>query len=405
MAHFIVAGGGIAGLAAALACAHQGHKVTVLEQAPIIEEIGAGIQIGPNGRRALEGLGVWDLLRPRVVFPRAIRILRAKGGALAELPLSEPFQRMFDGTYQVVHRADLLDALFVEATQRPLIRIHTGRRVTGFTQDDRGVRVNIEQEEADAEGAEKHQTLTGDFLIGADGIRSRVREGLLHDGPPQFAGHVLYRALVDIDAVPEGVDLSSVHLWLHEGGHVVHYPVAAGEKFNIVAAVNESWESEGWSEPSDGAILRRVFKDVAPALEKVLSLPGQWLRWAGADREPVNTWGKGRVTLIGDAAHPTLPYLASGAVMALEDAVILGRKLAAIRSGEREARDEEIISALRAYEATRQPRTARIVKRSHALGRIYHAGPPLSLARDLFIRARSGTAGLRAMRWLYGWRP
>ncbi len=402
MAHFIVAGGGIAGLAAALACAHQGHRVTVLEQAPIIEEIGAGIQIGPNGRRALQGLGVWDLLRPRAVFPEAIRILRARGGLLAELPLGVPFQQLYEGTYQVVHRADLLDALFVEATQRPLIRIHTGHRVVDFTQDDAGVDVEIVHRDVNGDTKE---TLRGDFLIGADGIRSRIRERLLHDGPPKFAGHVLYRALVDADAVPEGVDLSAVHLWLHEGGHVVHYPVAAGEKFNIVAAVNESWESEGWSEPSEGAILHRVFANVEPALEKVLSLPKRWLRWAGADREPVKSWGRGRVTLIGDAAHPTLPYLASGAVMALEDAVVLGRKLAAIRSRETEVSDRAIMGALRAFETRRQPRTARIVKRSHALGRIYHAGSPLSLARDAFIRARSGMAGVRSMRWLYGWRP
>ena len=388
MADFVIAGGGIAGIAAALALAGRNHEITVLEQAPAFEEVGAGIQIGPNGRRALEALGVWDALEPAVVFPHSIRVRRARDGAtLGELPLGTTFPNRFGTTYQVVHRADLLAALVDVAKSDPRINLQTGSRVSCYRVDDGGMTALLEN------GGEH----AADVLIGADGIRSRIRAQLLDDGPPVFAGHVLYRALIDIDAVPAGVDTASVNLWLHEGGHVVHYPVSGGRKFNIVAAVNENWHSEGWSEPSDGAILGMRFAAVAEELSGVLALPGEWLRWAGADREPVDRWGRGPVTLIGDAAHPTLPYLASGAVMALEDAVVLGREV--------ERRPEDLPAALRVYEKTRQPRTARIVRSSHRLAGIYHAGPPLSLFRDVFIRMTSGRRGLERMAWLYDWLP
>ncbi len=388
MAGFVIAGGGIAGIATALALAGRGHEVTVLEQAPAFEEVGAGIQIGPNGRRALEALGVWDALEPSVVFPHSIRIRRARDGAtLGELPLGTTFANRFGTTYQVVHRADLLAALTGVAGADPRISLRTDSRVSGYRSDEGGMTALLER------GGEHR----GDVLIGADGIRSRIRTQLLDDGLPIFAGHVLYRALVDMNEVPPEVDTVSVNLWLHEGGHVVHYPVSGGRKFNIVAAVNENWHSEGWSEPSDGAILGMRFAAVAEELHEVLALPGEWLRWAGADREPVGQWGEGPVTLIGDAAHPTLPYLASGAVMALEDAVVLARQV--------ERQSADLPAALRAYEKARQPRTARIVRSSHRLAGVYHAGPPLSLFRDAFIRMTSGRRGLERMAWLYDWRP
>ncbi len=388
MADFVIAGGGIAGIAAALALAARNHEITVLEQAPAFEEVGAGIQIGPNGRRALEALDVWDALEPAVVFPQSIRVRRARDGAvLGELPLGTTFANRFGTTYQVVHRADLLAALVEVAESSPRINLRTGSRVSCYRANDGGMTALLE------DGGEQD----ADVLIGADGIRSRIRAQLLDDGPPVFAGHVLYRALVDIEAVPSDVDTTSVNLWLHEGGHVVHYPVSGGRKFNIVAAVNENWHSEGWSEPSDGAILGMRFAAVAEELSEVLALPGEWLRWAGADREPVGQWGRGPVTLIGDAAHPTLPYLASGAVMALEDAVVLGQEV--------ERSPANLPAALQAYEKARQPRTARIVRSSHRLAGIYHAGAPLSFFRDVFIRMTSGRRGLERMAWLYDWRP
>jgi len=389
MTKVLIAGGGIAGLAAALAVARAGGAAIVLEQAEAFEEVGAGIQLGPNGRRALEALGAWELVKDQTVRPRGIRIMRAADGArLGSVPTDETFTARFGGTYQLVHRADLLGGLVAAAGGHDRIELRTGSRVDGFAPRDGRVRVHLDNGE----------TLEGDVLIGADGIRSTVRAGLLADGPPAPAGHTLYRALVDMAQVPAGVDTGHVHLWLHAGGHVVHYPVSGGRKFNIVASVNEPWNGEPPSAPSRGERLARVFAGVAGPLRAVLELPEEWLRWVGGDRKPVQNWGKGAVSLIGDAAHPTLPYLASGAVMALEDAVVLGQCL-------RTAAAKNVQAALRAYERTRQPRTARIVNSSHKLAGIYHAGQPLAFLRDGFIRFSSGNRALERMAWLYSWRP
>lgn len=388
MASLIVAGGGIAGLAAAIGAARAGHEVLVLEQAPTFTEMGAGIQIGPNGRRALEELGVWPWLRHHVFHPRAIRIRRASSGAeLGRVPLDERFRRRFGGTYQVVHRADLLAALLATAEEEPAITLKTAKKVTGYQEQPGGISALLEDGKA----------VTAKGLIGADGIWSRVRAQLLGDRPPRFSGHVLYRALVAREEVPETVDVQSVNLWLNAYGHVVHYPVKGGTFFNIVASVNERWSAGmSWGEYTDAASVHRVFANACDELKTVLSLPERWMRWAGADRAPVNTWGVGPLTLTGDAAHPTLPYLASGAVMALEDAVVLMRHLAA---------EHSLASAFRAYERERMPRTRRIVESSWKLARVYHAAGLMAAGRDLFIQFTSGPRSLERMAWLYDWRP
>ncbi len=387
MARIVIAGGGIAGIACALAAARAGHEAVVLEQAGAFEEVGAGIQMGPNGRRALEALGAWDAVAASVVYPEGIRIRRARDGAgLGRLPARGAFEARFGSTYQLIHRADLLAGLIEAAQAQGGITLRTGFQVREYKTCHDSVMV----ESVTAEN------LSGDLLIGADGIRSTVRARLLADGPPVFAGHILYRALVDITSVPDMVDKANVNLWLHKGGHVVHYPVSGGRKFNIVAAVNESWDGKRLNEPSRADILRKVFADVAAPLRALLDIPDTWLRWIGADRKPAARWGAGPVTLAGDAAHPTLPYLASGAVMALEDAVVLGREL---------AQNADMEKALRTYETARQPRTARIVKSSHRLAAVYHAGNPLAFFRDRMIRLTFGAHGLERMAWLYSWRP
>ena len=388
MASLIVAGGGIAGLSAAIGAARAGHEVLVLEQAPAFTEMGAGIQIGPNGRRALEELGVWPWLRHHVVHPAAIRIRRARSGAeLGRVPLDERFRRRFGGTYQVVHRADLLAALLKVAEEEPAITLKTGRRVAGFIDEPGGITALLE----DGSG------VSAKGLIGADGIWSRVRAQLLGDRPPRFSGHVLYRALLPREALPAATDVNNVNLWLNAHGHVVHYPVKGGAFFNIVASVNERWSAGmSWGEHTDAASMRRVFASACDELRAVLSAPERWMRWAGADRPPANAWGAGPLTLAGDAAHPTLPYLASGAVMALEDAVVLMRHLAAQKG---------LARAFRQYERERQPRTRRIVESSWKLARVYHAAGLLAAGRDAFIRFTSGPRSLERMAWLYDWRP
>ncbi len=388
MASLIVAGGGIAGLAAAIGAARAGHEVLVLEQAPRFSELGAGIQIGPNGRRALEELRVWPWLRHHVVHPKAIRIRRAATGVeLGRMPLDASFRKRFGGTYQVVHRADLLAALLAAAEEEPAITLKTTSRVTGYEDIPGGITALLQ----DGSG------VSARGLIGADGIFSRVRAQLLGDHPPRFSGHVLYRALIPRAEVPLMVDTGNVNLWLAVHGHVVHYPVKGGACLNIVASINERWQSGmNWGENTDAASMKRVFAKACDELQSLLRAPRRWMRWAGADRAPVNTWGAGPLTLIGDAAHPTLPYLASGAVMALEDAVVLMRHL---------AQESSLAKAFRHYERERQPRTRRIVESSWKLARIYHAAGLMAAGRDAFIRLTSGPRSFERMAWLYDWRP
>ncbi len=389
MAELLIAGGGIAGLAAAIGAARAGHQVCVLERQAVFSELGAGIQIGPNGRRALEELGAWQWLQHHVVHPRAIRIRRAASGTvLSELPLDEPFRRRFRTTYQVVHRADLLAALLAAAEQESAITLHTDRMVMDWHQQQGRVVVSLQ--DGEERGA--------DALIGADGIFSRVRARLLGEQPPRPNGHVLYRALVPRDEVPSTVDMQTVQLWLHPGGHVVHYPVKGGQAFNIIAAINQKMPSidEAWGRKTDASALHRVFSNVCDELHTVLEVPRQWMCWAGVDRPPAPRWSRGNVTLIGDAAHPMLPYLASGAVMALEDAVVLMRHL---------AMHAEPAQAFAAYERERRPRTTRVVRAARRMGHIYHAPAPLALARDAVLRASTPARDLQRMAWLYDWRP
>ncbi len=390
MSRIVIAGGGIAGLAAALAVARAGRAALVLEQATHFTELGAGIQIGPNGRRALEMLGVWRWLRPHVHFPDAIRVLRARGGReIARIALGDSFRRRFGGTYQVVHRADLLGALLAAVAEHADIELRTAARVEAFEETPTEVVARL------ADGG----LARGEALIGADGIHSRVRAQLLGAQPLRMCGHVLYRALVPLERVrAPREELRDVCLWLRAGGHVVHYPVKGGMALNIVAAVDERWTCDmNWGEPTAGQRVRVVFADAPRLLAAVLQAPRRWMRWAGADRAPVARWGRGRITLLGDAAHPTLPYLASGAVMALEDAAVLMRHL---------AQEADVRAAFRAMERERVPRTRRIVESSWRLARVYHAAGPLALGRDLFLRAQSlAGGGQERMAWLYGWQP
>ena len=388
MGRMIIAGGGIAGLATGLAAARAGLEALIVEQAEGFLEVGAGIQLGPSGRRALEALGAWEAVSDSIFKPKAIRIRKAATGEdIGVIPLGAAFEKRFGASYQTIHRSDLLAGLLKTAREKEKITLRTGWRASVYTFTSEGVLLRARDGREEAAEA----------LIGADGIRSVVRAQLLLDGPPVFAGHVLYRALMDTAEMPGTVDRENVNLWLHPGGHVVHYPVSAGRRFNIVASVNEERTGEGWSMPSRGEILARVFANAAAPLRAVLETPGTWLRWIGADRAPVDTWGEGPVSLTGDAAHPTLPYLASGAVMALEDAATLAGMLENAGNG-------DIARPLRAYEQARKGRTARIVRTSHRLAGVYHARPPVSFLRDQFIRFNSGRRGLERMAWLYDWR-
>ncbi len=385
--HVAIAGAGIAGLASAIAMARCGHRVTVLEQAVAIDEVGAGLQIGPNAAHALRELGVWDALQPNTFAPQHIVIRNGwTGRTLSRIDLVNRFERRFGAPYRVAHRADLIAALLQTAQSLPAICIRTDCPVAGYLKLDDSLSVDLAHAEP----------LPADALIGADGIHSRIRNTLLNDGPPDYAGHAIYRALMPSTDVPEATDRHSVTLWLCPGGHVVHYPVGAGRQMNIVAVADSRWVEDGWHTRAEPAEVASHYRDIAAPLRDLLAAPASWHKWAAADRRPVSRWGEGPVTLIGDAAHPCLPYLAQGAAMALEDAVTLGQHCSAT---------DRIETAFRNYEAARRLRTARVTRHSRTVGRLYHMRSLPALARNLVMAALPATLSLSTLSWLYGWRP
>lgn len=382
----LIAGGGIAGLAGALGLARIGREVRVLEQARAFETVGAGLQIGPNAVKALDYLGAWERVAPASFAPPGIRIRDGHSGRiLQQVPLGAPFERRFGAPYRVIHRADLLAGLVDAARTQSGISLMTASQVTGFA--DKGGHVEV-----DTGGT----TLRGEALLGADGIRSAIRVALLADGPPVRQAETLFRALTPLD-VTAADPLAQVTLWLCRGGHVVHYPVQGGKALNMVAAtLGGDWPGEGWSAPASPDELSALFPHAHPELRQVLALPAGWQKWPAASRPTARTWTKGRVVLIGDAAHASLPYLAQGAAMALEDAVVLART---IQTG------ATMAGALGAYQALRLPRTTRIAGESLRLGSIYHARGPVRLARNVVLRVTRPENFLSRLAWIYDFDP
>ncbi|MGE0007104.1 MAG: FAD-dependent monooxygenase [Parvibaculaceae bacterium] len=381
----LIAGGGIAGLAGALALARGGRQVRVLEKARAFETVGAGLQIGPNAVRALRSLDVWDRLAPATFAPPGIVIRDGHDGAiLQEIALGARFEQRFGEPYRVVHRADLLAALAGRAGEDKRIELVTDAEVRDFADQDGHVDVTT------TAGRQR-----GEALIGADGIRSRIRRTLGADGVLRKRGHILFRALTPFDR-PMPEHLASVTLWLCRLGHVVHYPVKGGRALNVVAAVDGRWESEAWSEPAAHDEIMAHFGKAHADLLQVLAIASPWHKWAAADLAPVRNWSRNRVTLLGDAAHAALPYLAQGAAMALEDAVMLGRCAEA---------GDTIARAFAAFEGLRRPRTRRIAEASLRLGRIYHASGFFRLARNAALRLTDTDRFLGRMAWIYGFDP
>ncbi|WP_119389546.1 FAD-dependent monooxygenase [Taklimakanibacter lacteus] len=381
----LIAGGGIAGIAGALGLARSGRECRVLEQANAFETVGAGLQIGPNAVRALKLLDAWDSIAPTSFAPSAIVIRDGRSGRiLQEIRLGGEFERRFGEPYRVIHRADLLAGLIARATAHSGIEMVTGARVEQSA--DKGGYVEVT-----AGG----RAMRGEALLGADGIRSAVRANLLGDSRPELHRHILYRALTPVEQ-PLPAKLSAVTLWLCRNGHVVHYPVRGGSALNVVAAVNGAWTDQGWSSPADRQEVMAHFTRVDQDLFQILAVSSPWLKWAAADRAPGAGWSRNRATLIGDAAHAALPYLAQGAAMALEDAVVLSRCT-------RQA--DSIATAFLAYERLRQPRTARIVRDSRRLGRLYHAGGALRVVRNALLRLSDPAGFLDRLAWIYDFDP
>jgi salicylate hydroxylase len=362
----VVAGAGIGGLAAAIGLARVGFRALVLERAALLEDIGAGIQLSPNATRALGQLGVLDRLRPRAVEAANLIVGNGRSGAvLARLPLAAMAEH-YGTPYLLALRGDLQRALLSVADDLADVEIERGVTMTDAANHTRGITVLCERDGRVSEEV-------GQVLIGADGLWSRVRERLHGAEPPRSAGLVARRAVIPAGALPAAYALPNVRLWLGARGHVVHYPVAGGERINVVAISAGDWQGQGWDGESDTPFPGRWTEPVA----RVLAAANEYRSWALADRPPLAHWGAERTTLLGDAAHPMLPFLAQGAGAALEDAVVLSRSLADA---------DDVPAALRAYEAERAPRTARLQRTARRTGAVYRLRGPLALARNGALR-------------------
>ena len=381
----LVAGGGIGGVAAALALVRQGFDVKVLEQAPQLGEVGAGIQLGPNGFAAFDALGIGERARARAVYTDEMVMHDATDESLVgRIPTGEAFRARFGNPYAVIHRADVHKSLLEGAEASGHVEVATSTSVAAVEQDGASVTV------IDTKGR-RHR---GAALIGADGVKSAVRAQYVGDAA-RVSGHVVYRAVVEKNDFPADLRWNAASIWVGPNCHLVHYPLRGGEQYNVVVTFH-SRDKEEWSvrEGSREEVLS-YFDGICPRARQLIELPKDWKRWATADREPIVQWTFGRATLLGDAAHPTLQYLAQGACMAMEDAVTLGEAL--------RVHDRNFDKAFAHYQRSRIARTARVVLSAREMGRIFHAQGVERLVRNDLWRGRSPGRFYDAMEWLYGW--
>jgi len=383
----LIAGGGIGGLAAALALVRRGFKVQVFEQAPEIGEIGAGIQLGPNAFHAFDALGVGDKARSRAVYTDHMVMHDAIDETqVGKIETGEAFRARFGNPYAVIHRVDVHKSLLEGAVETGQVEFFTNTHINQIEQDEANHTVTA----VDQNG----KRWLGQALIGADGGKSVVRAQYVNDAP-RVTGHVVYRAVVEKADFPEDLRWNAASLWAGPKCHLVHYPLRGGEQYNVVVTFH-SRQQETWgvTEGSKEEV-ESYFQGICPKARQLIELPKTWKRWATADREPIDTWVFGRATILGDAAHPTTQYMAQGACMAMEDAVTLGEAL--------RVHDNDWDKALALYQRSRVTRTARIVLSGREMGRLYHAAGVERLVRNSLWKGRSQARFYDAIEWLYGW--
>src|SRR5471032_2708031 len=384
-APFLISGGGIGGLVTAYALARQGIPVRLFEQSPEFREVGAGIQLGPNIFRVLEKIGLKDAILADAHRPPAQEMRDAVTGKLiTRVPLDGTFTERFGQPYAVTHRHDI-HAAFLKACQSSnLISLETSRRVDGY--EDHGDRISIT--------LENDERVEGRALIACDGMWSKIRDRIVGDGEPRVSGHIAYRAVLKREQVPKDLWRPDVVLWAGPRCHFVHYPLRRGELYNLVAVFHSDHYEEGWNAEGSKDLLWKHFQGLRPEVLRLLELIDTWRMWVLCDREPVKNWSKGHTTLLGDAAHPMLQYLAQGACMATEDAVILAEKVA-------ETPDDPT-AAFTAYQEARYLRTARTQIMARVYGEFYHARGVTAELRDMAISGRNTAQTYDSIEWLYG---
>ena len=382
----IIAGGGIGGLAAALALARKGFKSIVLEQAPQFGEIGAGIQIAPNAWHALDALGVGSLVKKQAVFIESLLMMDGvTGEKIIDIPLDARFARRFGNPYAVTHRADIHGSLLDGCKALPgLIELRTHTRVTGFENEGAGVAVMTDG-----------GTVRGTALVAADGGRSVVREKIVGDPLPPVTGHMCYRAVLDPNDVPKDLRWAAATLWAADNTHIVHYPLRGWKLFNLVATVIGKHTSGGHNEAATREEAVGFFTHYCEKVLKLMRTPKEYRRWMLLYRQPVANWTQGRATLLGDAAHFMLQYMAQGAAMAMEDGVCLG--LCADQA------DGDFERAFLDYQGRRLVRASRVqVSANSLIGMIFHVPDGIErLVRNDIYRHRSAERYYDALEWVF----
>jgi salicylate hydroxylase len=397
--HVIISGAGVGGLACALGLARAGLRVTVLERAPIIDEVGAGIQLSPNATRILRAFGALEGCLPHALAPDALRVRSGRSGALLmRMPLGALADARWGAPHLVIHRADLQRVLLA-CCREAGVDVRTDCETLGFAVLPDGVEAGARE----GGGRGDHVRLRGDLLVAADGLRSALRErlGLGLSDRPIYSGRTAWRALVPGRLAPASALVAETNLWLGPRAHLVHYPLRAGDLVNIVAVIEDDWRDDERADPwrageTDPRALNAALAGWRREARELVALAPSWRRWPLFERPPAPRWSlDGRVALLGDAAHPILPFLAQGSALAIEDAAALVRAL--MRHG------ADAPAAVADYEAERAPRATDVAIASRRQGAIYHMGGPLALARDMVMRGFSAEAMMGRMDWIYGY--
>jgi 3-hydroxybenzoate 6-monooxygenase len=381
----LISGGGIGGLIAAYALAQQGFPVRLFEQSAEFREVGAGIQLGPNIFRVLEKVGLKDAVLADAHRPPAQEMRDALTGKLiTNIPLGKEFFERFGQPYAVTHRADI-HATFLRACQSSnLISLETSRRVDGYEDHDDHITVTLNN------GGD----IDGSALIACDGMWSKIRDRIVGDGAPRVSGHIAYRGVLKRSEVPDDLWRPDVVLWAGPRTHFVHYPLRRAELYNLVAVFHSDRYEEGWNAEGAKDVMWQHFKMQVPQVTRMLERIETWRMWVLCDREPVKDWTKGRVTFLGDAAHPMLQYLAQGACMATEDAIVLADKVA--------ASPHDLPAAFKAYQQERYLRAARTQIMARVYGEFYHARGVTAELRDMAVGGRTMAQTYDSIAWLYG---
>ena len=381
----LIVGGGIGGLTAAIALAKRGMSTTLLERSDLGDETGAGIQLGPNATRILRQLHALDAVEAASFRPEAIWLFDASSGQrLASMPLGRAIEERFGAPYLTLHRADLHASLLAACQGLSPIELRESFDVS----DVQTLAGGVVAKTLDGREAE------GSSLIAADGAWSGLRRRIVPDSELRFAGATAWRALLPRERVAAPFDAPIVGLWLGAKAHLVHYPVSGGREVNVVVVVEDGSAEQGWNRQSDPTPLHAAFTRWTNSARTLLDTVETWRCWSLCRLVPLPRWTDGRIALLGDAAHPVLPYLAQGAALAIEDAAALAASLEACRG--------DALLAFPHYEALRRKRARRVQRQAAWYGRLYHLRSPAALARNLVLRQRRPESLLHGFDWLYG---